>query len=373
MGETDETNDEQPKRSLGYFDDLRNSNNVTYETRPDSAVFLLNTTNETLRLAHVVNLNPYSEMLASGRRVPVEVLVYVQTSMFLGLQHFNERSSTVLPHLPDLLGDCNLYMTMDIQDTLLSPIVACGKALSYSMRPRDVLQYPLPVAFGGAARSAVSQPLSVLTGVFQVPQVNGASTSSTLDNKETSPTFIRTVPTNRLDAEAFIMYLKHLEVTHFAVLFVRDSYGSEFNRELMDVSSKENIVMESAAYDDGDESSIIGALQKLQKTQFRYFFAILTPAEGPLKFIFRQALDLGMFGNPDYVWLFGEASTRLTEPTFYSASLNSSLESDREIAASLNGAGVILLDIPANERYDAALRDLGANKELFEYFLTKHV
>lgn len=255
---------------------------------------------------------------------------------------------------------------------MLSPIVACEKALSYMTRPRNALQNPFPVAFGGAARSAVSQPLSVLTGVYQVPQLSATSTSSILDNKAASPTFMRTVPTNRLDAEAFIVYLKHIGVTHVAILHVRDAYGSEFNRDLMDVSSKENIVVKSAAYDDGDESSIIGALQKLQKTQFHYFVAILTPSEGMQRFILRQASDLGMFGNPDYVWLFGESSNGLTDPYFYE-SLNSSLESDREYAASLNGAGVIVLEIPVNERFDTALRELGTNKELYNYYVGRHV
>jgi hypothetical protein len=126
MDETDETNDDQPRRPLGYYDDLRNSSSVRYyETRPDSAVVLLNTTNDTIRLAHVVNLNPHSEILANGKRVPLEAQLYVEASMFLGLQHFNERNPAVLPHMPDLLRDCNLYMTMDIQDSRHNALADC--------------------------------------------------------------------------------------------------------------------------------------------------------------------------------------------------------------------------------------------------------
>jgi len=371
IDETD-TNAKAPNRPLHYWDDLRNS--TTFETKHGSAVFRVKTTDETVRLAHVLSIHPYSEMLASGERIPVDELAYVEASAFLALHHFNERNPVVLPDLPELIGDCDVYMTIDIVDTVLSPIVASRKALNYFVRPEGSLSEPRPVALAGATRSAVSQPLSVLAGVYHTPVVNSQSTSSVLDNKDSSPTFTRAIPTNRVDAKAVVTYFKSLGVTHFGVLFVRDPYGSEFSRDLNSAAAAEgDMTVASAAYNDGDEQSVVGALQELRSSQLRYFFAVLTASPERHAFVIREASKLGIMGNPEYVWLFGEASTLLLEGSFFKTKLNSSVEADREIASSLSGCGLVLLNIPPYKRFNEALQDLGRSKELYEYYVSRHV
>jgi len=373
IDETDIAGDDAPKRHpLHYWDDLRNSSS-TFETRPASSIYRVNINNETVRLAHVIGLHPYSEILASGTRLRIDSLVHVQASVFLAMHHFNERSSAVIPDLPDILRDCNVYMTVDMLDTLLSPLEASRKLLDYYVRSEGVLSEPLPIALHGAARSAVSQSLSVLAGLYDTPQVNGVSTSSALNIKDSYPTFTRTIPTNELDSKATVTYLKSLGVSHFGVLFIRDTYGSEFKRGLERAAAGENMTVVSAAWDDGDEASIVSALQKLHSTQFRYFFAILSPATETHKTVIRNALDLGMMGNPEYVWLFSEASTLVLEDSFFTATLNSSISSDREIASALNGAGLIILDIPVNEGFDRALREMRTDEELFDYYVSRTV
>lgn len=351
------------KIRLQYWDNLRNSS--TFETRQGSAMFRINTPNETVRLAHLLSIHPYSEILANGDRIPVDELAYVEASSFLAVHHFNERSPAVLPDLPELLGDCNVYLTVDIVDTILSPIVASRKALEYFVRPKGSLSKPPPISLAGATRSAVSQPLSVLAGVYHTPMVNSQSTSSVLDNKDSSPTFTRAIPTNRVDAKAVVTYFQSLGVNHFGVLFVRDSYGSEFDRDLKAAAAEQEMSVVSAAYNDGDEQSVVGALEKLRRSQLRYFFAVLTASPERHAFVITEASRLGMMGNPEYVWFFGEASTLLLEESFF--------KSNRKIAASLSGSGLILLDIPQNERFNEALQDLGRNAELYEYYVSRHV
>ena len=199
------TNQEE-MRPLQYYDELREST-FPHETRDGSAMYRVNDTsrNETIRLAHIASLNPYSEMLPDGTRLFIEFLAYMEASVFLGLHHFNERSADVLPHLPDLLQECNVHMTIDIIDTLLSPLVASRTFFDLSSRQTSLSQPPV-LSIAGAARSATSQPLSILAGVYDVPIVNGVSTSSALDQTENYPTFVRTVPNNSLDSLAVVTY-----------------------------------------------------------------------------------------------------------------------------------------------------------------------
>jgi len=155
IGAADETDDGTEdlvlRRPLQYYDNLRESN-FPYQTREGSAMYRINDTdlNETVRLAHVASLNPYSDVLPDGTREIVDLILYIEASVFLALHHFNERSSEVLPHLPDLLQNCNTYMTVDILDTLLSPLVASRKAVKLLTRESNSIKEPLPLSIAGA-------------------------------------------------------------------------------------------------------------------------------------------------------------------------------------------------------------------------------
>jgi hypothetical protein len=364
---------EAERKPLHYWDDLRKSG-IPFETRDGSAMYKLvdPSDGEIIRLGHVANIYPYSEILSDGTRTPNESLIYIEAGMFLAIKTFNERSPSILPNLPEILRGCNIYLTMDILDTILSPIVASEKALSAMNRPPNSLQEPLPISLAGAFRSAVTQPLATLSGVYQVPHVNGQSTSSVLDQKDQAPTFTRVVPTNRMDAKAYILYLKSLGVVHFATLFVRDAYGNEFNRDLRVAAAEYNIHMTSVSYQDGDNNSIDRAIAALKGHQHRYIFTVITPSAGTLKYILREAINQGILGVSDHFWMFSEAVTALLEPGFYQSTLDSSLESDREIAAALSGTGLLILEIPKNDPFDAAMQELRTDEELYDYFVSRH-
>lgn len=362
------------ERPLDYWDNLRNS--TTFKTQPGSAIYQVRTEdNETVRLAHVVAIIPFSEYLANGTRRVIDSFAHGGASVILAIKHFNERSSPVVPGLSDIVGDCNVYLTVDINDTVLSPIVASRKVLEHFGRPTNVLSKPFPIALSGATRSAVTEPLSILAGVYDTTVVNGLSTSSSLDNKDMFPTFTRTLPTNKVDSQGVVAYLKSLGITHFGILFIRDPYGNEYNRDLANEAAAENITVVSAAWDaqGGGEASILSALKKLRDTQFRYFFAILAPAIDVHRIVIRNAIDLGIMGDPKHVWLFSEASNILREDSFYTTILNNSVNEDREIASALNGAGLVVLEIPQNGEFNKALREVGTDEEIFDYYTSRFV
>ena len=360
------------QRPLDYWDSLRNS--TAYETRPGSALYRVKTdnNNETVRLGHVVAATSFS-FLDSGTRHLVDSFAHLGGAYILAIHHFNTRNSTVVPQLASIVGDCNVYLTIDVRDNILSPIVASRTALEYLERPNNVLTEPYPIAVAGAGRSAVSEPLSILAGAYGTLVISSQSTASSLDNKDKFPTFARSIPTSRIDSKAVIAYFKSIGVTHFGVLFIRDAYGSEYNRDLASEASKQNMTVVSAAWDEeGGEASVIGALKKLRDTQFRYFFAILAPAIDKHKIVIRNAIDLEIMGSSEYMWLYADSSNILREESFYSGLLKSSDAADREIASALNGAGLVVLHFPQNEDFNRALQDVGTNG-LLDYYVSRFV
>lgn len=71
------------------------------------------------------------------------------------------------------------------------------------------------------------------------------------------------------------------------------------------------------------------------------------------------------------MWLWPE--TNLIEAGFYETTLDGSLASDREIANAITGMGMVFIDIPDNDRFNAALTEMGNDKDLYDYYLSRHV
>jgi hypothetical protein len=207
--------------------------------------------------------------------MPNESFIYIQAGMYIAVKCFNERSSTILSHLSETLQDCNIYLTIDILDKMLSPIVASWEALEVLSRSPDSLQEPFPISLAGSFRSAVSQHLAILFGVCHVPHANGQSTSSALDNKDQAPTFVRVVPTNRLDAKPYVLYLQSLGIHHFSVLYIKDANGTEFNRDLKVVAEEHDMRVFSVSYQDGVPGSINRAIHELKHDNSDIFLLLL--------------------------------------------------------------------------------------------------
>jgi hypothetical protein len=79
-----------------------------------------------------------------------------------------------------------------------------------------------------------------------------------------------------LEAKAYVLYLKSLGIHHF-VLYIRDAYGTEFNRDLKVVAEEHDMHVFSVSYQDGVPGSIDRAIRELKHHKLRYMFAVITP------------------------------------------------------------------------------------------------
>jgi Receptor family ligand binding region/7 transmembrane sweet-taste receptor of 3 GCPR len=336
------------------------------ETQEGSAVIRIS---ENLRQCHLTTLLPLSSTVVDEQgnhsRTPISFRVYLEAASYLALKHFNDRDPRVLPKLNDLLLDCDVQLTVDMRDTQFSPIEAARQLQNIYLHSDHSIEVPLPFALLGAARSAVSQTVAILSGSYEIPQMSATSTSVSLDNKEVYPFFARTVPSNAGDAKALILYFERLKVTHFGVIFIQDSFGGAYHDYIKVDANKRGMAIISAPFNDGDNGSISKAIERIRKSQVKYIFGVFNPRTW--KSVFREAIKAGILGRSGYTWILSDASAELTQPGF---TLDRVIEGD--IARAIHGTGVLSLHVPTNSDFDDALTAFENNITLQHEFISKH-
>jgi ABC-type branched-subunit amino acid transport system substrate-binding protein len=166
----------------------------------------------------------------------------------------------------------------------------------------------LPCAFIGAYRSAVSIPMSIVTGLFGYPQVSGASTSADLDDSSQYPLFARTLPSDTGNAIPIIIYMRNvLGIKHLAVIFQKDAYGNAYVEGLRLAAQEHatDMVIHQIPFSNG-QGSIESAVANLKNTEFRFVFVIVFTVETH-DALLMEAYNEGVAGTGKHNWLFGDS------------------------------------------------------------------
>lgn len=352
----------KPSRNRGaskprrYYQELRQSP-FPYRSAPDASTVEIdvelneNGDKETLRLMHLAQIMPF---------IPSPFFVYLNAPALLAVEHFNERSNVVVPDLSERLEGCNIHMTLDLLNSQLNPLLASSKLYEYFLH-EPTLQKPHPAALLGSALSSISRQLAVLTGTYEIPQISFAATSSLLDNKGNAPTFGRTIPTNRGEAEAIAVYLKDRGISHFCIFHVRDDYGTAFQRDLAAAADRHGIRRTSVSYEENDVGSITRALGVVKASSVRYICGIML-AQGAQE-VLELAYDAGVIGE-DYSWIV----QGLDENQGYS--LNRQTEA--KFAAAIQGTVLVGLEGGTHNNFEASLSKLQTDSDFQSFFLESH-
>mmetsp|Transcript_6448 Transcript_6448/g.10693 ORF Transcript_6448/g.10693 Transcript_6448/m.10693 type:complete len:961 (-) Transcript_6448:502-3384(-) len=282
----------EEKRPLSYYHDLRKSG-ANYQSTIGSQIQEIDLpaseTNETIRLMHIAQLIPQRS---------VGFYPYYDGTGFLALKHFNERSNVVVPDLSDRLQDCNLYLTMKTSTTGFNALIASKKLYSYFSRDAT-LETPHPAAISGGLMSSTSRALATLGGTYGIPQVSSGSTSAVLDDKSIAPLFGRTITTNKGTAEASVLYMKTLGVTHFGMIYAQDEFGLSFQSDMTKAASRHGLDYYLVGIERGSDESIHDALILMKQSERRHIYAILQ--EGTIPAVLGEAYNTGLVGD-DYAW-----------------------------------------------------------------------
>lgn len=164
------------------------------ETRNDSSVLSINNTSRLCRIMTMLPLTAIESDEEGNTKIsPRPFNIYYEAGAFVATQHFNARNDSVIPGLSERLKTCDIQISLSMEDSKFSPIEASRNLLRAINVANHSMATPRLTALVGADRSAVSIPLSVVTGVSKILQVSPSSTSPALDSKGVSPYFGRMV------------------------------------------------------------------------------------------------------------------------------------------------------------------------------------
>ncbi|KAK1740311.1 GABA-B receptor-like protein [Skeletonema marinoi] len=310
----------------------------------------------------------------------------------LAAQHLNAGDGSIVPEVAALANNkCGVKFNVAAFDTALSESIAVDQIIQITDRtnaqaianggPADdanVLLRP-PCVILGAARSAVTMPTSLISGLRGFPQISPISTSPALDDKSQYRYFARTIPNDDGTSVPLIARLnsgsgddntgakdesESWGVNHLAVLYVDDAYGNAFAQGIVLAAKEMAPGMQIETFSlavNPDDAQIQRVIASMAESQYMYFFAILASSYDE---IMTAAYNAGIAGTGKHTWLFSDGVG--SEFTGRDFTVGSPLERAYRGTGTLSAQG----GMPGMKAYDAlveGLRELGESVEDKEY------
>ena len=227
---------------------------------------------------------------------------------------------------PDLLP--NLTLGYDIRDTCFSQNIALDEALDIlvaesevtlescssdvpgSAELRNLTDDSFLVGLIGATASGVTVPVASLLRLFSITQVSYLSTSPLLSNRDRYGHFLRTVPSDDLQAAAIYRVALKFNWTLVSIVHSNDAYGSAGAQEFRALSadSNESVCIDmDISLDISFSDEEYAALAQRLVAQSKANVVVLFSATSVAKEFFR-ALET-VSSDRRFVWLASDAIT----------------------------------------------------------------
>eukprot|EP00977_Amphora_coffeiformis_P024041 scaffold14974_cov195-Amphora_coffeaeformis.AAC.48 len=338
--------------SLRHYDAVRlaASDSVVRHEGSNADVFIDPTDGKEIALCHLSTILPFT----TGDFDPFRVAFEDAYSIALAIHHLNTGDGSIVPELEGLNERCPVRFTTEFADTEFVGGATLKHVVEQTSREDPTER--LPCAFLGAYRSAVSIPMSLVTGLLGYPQLSGASTSAELDDKSQYPLFGRTLPSDAGNAIPLIIYLREiLQIQHLVVINVNDAYGNlyvEGMRNARDEWAPDMIIHQIPL--DEDSSSIESVVASAKATGFQFIFAIVFTAETHDQ-LMTAAYQQGIAGDGRHNWVFGDS--------FLGTLDNRSFEKDSPLHLSYRGVGLLeitggVAGFPEYDKYVSRMQEL---------------
>eukprot|EP00567_Pseudictyota_dubia_P003585 CAMPEP_0197442982 /NCGR_PEP_ID=MMETSP1175-20131217/8862_1 /TAXON_ID=1003142 /ORGANISM="Triceratium dubium, Strain CCMP147" /LENGTH=948 /DNA_ID=CAMNT_0042973555 /DNA_START=106 /DNA_END=2952 /DNA_ORIENTATION=+ len=366
-----------------YYDDLRAANFALLERQGTLDVFSLRDADDNaeplppneLALCHLTAMWRYSTLVTdpgTGFLIPRSLgpeFFGDSSSVLMAMHHFNNGIPAVVDDVDGINERCPIRFTAEFFDTFSSlPRTIETMTRLVNRSPTADNPEPQPCAVLGAFRSAVSTPLSILTGVYGLPQLSPVSSSPGLDDTNLHPLFSRLVPSDAGTSLLTAKFFSSLNVQHVGVINVNDAYGSAYQDAFKRIAESLGLIVATFSIPfKPSQEDIQQAVAGLKNTGYRYFFGIIFGPEH-YDLVMTEAYEQGIAGNPDEptFWIFGGGVQRYVEQARYKAG--------SPLALATRGQGMIQADggiegMLGFDRYLKAWKNL--TQDDIDYFNSK--
>ncbi|KAL3934155.1 MAG: hypothetical protein SGBAC_010067 [Bacillariaceae sp.] len=287
-------------------------------------------TESEVALCHISGFAPFSGFTA-GDYTPWKPAFEDTAAVALAAHHLNVGDGSIVPEIDGLNERCPIRFTLEFTDTEFQAQTTMNHVVEQINR-EEGSEFRRPCAFLGAYGSALSIPVSIVTGLFGYPQVSGVSTSTDLNSRVNHPLFARTVPSDEGNAIPVIKYFQErLEITRLAVIYQNDPYGNAFLRGLNDaaLTYAPDMVLDPILLNDGARSIEV-AISNLKESGVRFVFCLVFSVHDDLM---TEAYKQGVAGTGEYGWFFGDSFLgTLNDRTF---------EKDSPLQLAYQGSGLL--------------------------------
>ncbi|XP_075997299.1 taste receptor type 1 member 3 [Genypterus blacodes] len=152
----------------------------------------------------------------------------------------------------------------------------------------------------GPFSSEMVSVIGKLLGFFLMPQISYGATSDKFSDKSLYPSFLRTVPSDKWQAEVMVELLKAFNWNWVAVVGSEDEYGQQGQREFSKIAEKESICVAYQGlipvYGEA-ESAVQTIIRNIQTTNVGVVVVFSLP--GPARVLFSEVIRQ----NVTAVWI----------------------------------------------------------------------
>eukprot|EP00986_Skeletonema_menzelii_P002562 scaffold696_cov137-Skeletonema_menzelii.AAC.4 len=299
--------------------------------------------------------------------------------ILLAFQHANNGNGVVAPALEGLNEWCPVRFTTEMLDkggTGLDSVTALAELVTRSPELTSTTLQQQPCSIIGAHVSDASSKLASLAAVFDLPVVSSSAMSTTLNDIQQYPTFLRTHTDVGGFGEMSVSFLQNkLGIRKFGLLFTNDGYGYGFSRSVLGAASAHDaeVVGGGVPYiamssNDNDDDELRAAMKILVESGCNYFVGNFY-AESFAR-VMTIATEYGLIGNGKF-WLI--SGTADMAPFV----LGGALKVNQVVGKAIEGNGIYFCEggVPGlNGTYDTFTRQwtaLGEDEEALSYINSK--
>ncbi|KAM9299297.1 taste receptor type 1 member 1-like [Gastrophryne carolinensis] len=149
-------------------------------------------------------------------------------------------SSELLPNVTlgyQLFDTCS--DSANIYGTLMS--LTQGSQSFIKMQNNLTDYQPQAIAMVGPSSSSLASVTASILGKFLIPQISYSASMELLSQKKTYPSFLRTIPSDKLQVEAMLNLLQRFNWTWVAILGSDDDYGRQGSQTLSTLATNSGI------------------------------------------------------------------------------------------------------------------------------------
>ncbi|KAM4014785.1 taste receptor type 1 member 1 [Anomaloglossus baeobatrachus] len=223
-------------------------------------------------------------------------------AMRFAIEEINN-SSVLLPNVTlgyELYDTCsdsaNIYGTLKILSQCSAPYI--------KMR-NDFTDYEMKaIALVGPASSSFAFVTASILGKFLVPQISYSASNELLSRKQIYPSFLRTIPSDKLQVEVILNLLQRFKWTWIAIVGSDDVYGRQGLQDLYYLTTDNGICV---AYQglipySTDRASVKKMIASIVQARVRV--TVVFSAYFNARIFFEEVVNANM---TDYVWIGSES------------------------------------------------------------------